>query len=134
MEQIRISKGIEVGVNDNGDSILLNVEDMNFAKRFAELIDKAEEIEKEISADINEDDSEAIVDFELGKMKLIMAEIDKFIGEGTCEKVFGADVIPTIYAVIDFFGQIIPIVTKYVSDRDAKLMKEYDPNRRGKKK
>lgn len=133
MEQIRVNRGIEIGVNDNGDSIFLDVENIYFVDRFKEMLNKLEEVSAQCDK-IAEDSQMDAVDFQVDAMKEITEEIDKFIGADTCKKVFGEDVLPTVYAVADFFMQLIPIVSKYTNARDERILKEYNPNRRGAKK
>lgn len=133
MEQIRVQRGIEIGVNDNGDSIFLDVENVNFFDRFKGVLSKLEEVSNEFDR-LSESSEVDAIEFQRTKIPDVMAEIDSFIGEGTCEKVFGKDFIPTVYALADFFSQLAPIASKYATERDAKILKEYNPNRRGKKK
>lgn len=133
MEQIRVQRGIEIGVNDNGDSIFLDVENVNFFDRFKGVLSKLEEVSNEFDR-LSESSEVDAIEFQRAKIPEVMAEIDSFIGENTCEKVFGKGFIPTVYALADFFSQLAPIASKYATERDAKILKEYNPNRRGKKK
>ena len=134
MEQLRVKRGIEINVNDNGDTIMIDVENALFMNRFVDFLDKLDEISKKIDAlpkDINDMDA---VKFQAEEMEKMVADVDTFIGADTCAKVFGKDVIPTVFAMADFFSQLIPIVSKYADERNARIMKEYSPNRRGGKK
>lgn len=131
MEQIRIKKGIEINVNDNGDVVCIDVEDLNFVDRYKTLIDKLEKISAEAEGLTN--DVEAM-EFQVEKMKILTKEIDEFFNDNACEKIFGKDVLPTAFAVAELFAQLAPIINKYVEDRDKKIMSEYSPNRRGKNK
>lgn len=134
MESLRIKKGIEIEVNDNGDTIVLEVEDLTFTDRFIALLDKLDAVSEEIEGLTKDMTPEEVINFHREKMEQLIKDVDEFIGDDTCKKVFGENVIPTVYAFIEFFTKLTPIISKYSEERDKKLFAEYSPNRKGGKK
>ena len=133
MEQIRIRRGIEIGVNDNGDSIFIDMESMNFIQRYQALVERVQLISDSIdtSKDLSENDGINLV---VDKMKEILEGLDDLFGENASAKVFGVGIVPTPMAVIDFFDQISPIVKKYSDERERKIMEKYVARKGGHKK
>lgn len=134
MENIRVNRGIEICVNDNGDSILFDIENLNFYDRFASMMDTLQSITDEVDALEREHKSVDAMKFQTEKMKVLVADVDVIFGEGSSEKIFGVDVIPTVFAFGDFISQLIPIINKYSDDRNAEILKRYNPNRKGGKR
>ena len=131
MNEIRVNSGIIVNVNDNGDTITINVEDQLFIEKFFLAIENFEKIQKEMSAPKWKEKSEreqlsAMID----KTKEIMEEIDDMFGAGACKKVFG-DIIPSVYLISEFFEQLIPIASKYADERQKKIAEKYNRKRKG---
>ena len=124
MEQIRIRRGIEVGVNDKGDSIFIDMESMNFIQRYQALVERVKEISNSIDTTKNLSENEGI-NLVVEKMKDILEGLDELFGENASNKVFGEGIVPTPMAVIDFFDQISPIVKKYSDEREKKIMEKY---------
>lgn len=134
MEQIRVNRGIEIGVNDNGDSIFIDAENMEWVRKYDELIENTTAIADRLDAV----DSKNMTDVEqldvvIEAMREIMAEIDKMFGENTCKKVFG-DIVPMPTAVVEFFDLLSPIIEKYATAKRERIEKKYSTNRRGSKK
>lgn len=130
MEQLRAKKGIEINVNDEGDVIVIDIENIDFVTRAKAVLNKLEHIADDIDTDKEYTENEAINTL-TDKMKEIMAELDKIMGEGACEKIFGKDFIPTPMPVIELMEDLIPIVKKYMTEREAKISK-YAPRKGGK--
>ena len=124
MEQIRIRRGIEIGVNDKGDSIFIDMESMNFIQRYQALVERVQEISNSIDTTKNLSENEGI-NLVVEKMKDILEGLDDLFGENASSKVFGEGIVPTPMAVIDFFDQISPIVKKYSDEREKKIMEKY---------
>lgn len=98
--KIRVSGGIRIEVNDNGDCIVAHVEDHNFIDNFRGLIDKFESIHEELkTAETGQISKEAQLQLVKEKMQEIMGAIDGLFGVDSCKKVFGEGIIPSGYLV-----------------------------------
>lgn len=133
--QIRVEKGIKINVNDAGDYIVANVNDNAFVEKFYNMIEKIENVSKEMKKiQIDPEDVEAGRDYVKiveENTRVITDEIDKLFGENSCAKVFGQGVSPTGYAIADFFDQLIPIFEKYADERQKKISSRYTRRRKG---
>lgn len=127
--KIRVTTGIVVEVNDNGETITINVEDQLFLDRFYALIEHLEEIIASASKKTEMSYTEAMqyMKEETGK---IMSDIDGLFGAESCRKIFG-EIVPSANAIADFFTQLLPIAEKYASDRQKKISERYNRNRKG---
>ena len=130
MEQIRVKRGIEVGVNDNGDSILIDTENTLFTEKYIALMDNVQAIADSIDTSVEVTDAEASKII-TGKMREVMTEIDKLFGEDACKKIFGEDVVPSPYSIADFFVQMLPIVDKHCKQREKLIADRYQPRKGG---
>lgn len=134
MEQIRVNRGIEIGVNDKGESIFVDAENTLWVQKFKNLINNLNEVSKELeSVDTDSMSEDEQLELVIKTMRGLMANIDELFGEGACLKVFG-DIVPTPTAVLDFFEQLTPIVEKYSNNRIEKLNAKYNKSRKGGKK
>lgn len=124
--KIRVSGGIRIEVNDNGDCIVAHVEDHNFIDNFYGLIEKFEGIHKELivveAKNISKEEQLQLVK---AKMQEITGAIDGLFGEDTCSKVFGEGVIPSGYLIAEFFEQLTPIFREYTSNRQRTISEKY---------
>ena len=133
MNQIRVNSGITVEVNDNGDTILVNAEDQYFIEKFLGLNEKLENIANTDAKELENKSEREQLEFVILKTKEIMAEIDGLFGEDACRKVFG-NIIPSPYLIADFFDQLTPIAEQYMDERQKKISKKYNRNRKGSNK
>lgn len=134
MEQIRVNRGIEIGVNDKGESIFVDAENTLWVQKFKNLINNLNEVSKELeSVDTESMSEDEQLELVIKTMRGLMANIDELFGKGACLKVFG-DIVPTPTAVLDFFEQLTPIVEKYSNNRIEKLNAKYSKSRKGGKK
>lgn len=125
MNIIRVSSGIEIEVNDVGETIVIPVEDMNFIDKYNRLIETFERISTEIQEKEGTLTAGEELKLIISKIKEIMDEINAlFMDEQCCKKVFG-DIIPSPYVVADFFEQLYPYVEKYTDERHKKIMAKY---------
>lgn len=125
MEKLRISKGIELEVNDAGDTICIPVDDMNFVNNYNRLIEMFENIDKQLKDKEKTMTPKEELQFIIAKTKEIMNEINSlFADEQCCEKVFG-DIVPSPYLMASFFEQLCPFVEKHVTERQKSIMKKY---------
>lgn len=131
MNQIRVNSGIVIEVNDNGDTISVNVEDQGFIDKFYGFYDRIEATSKEMdSPEIKAKGEREQLDIMISKTKEIMADIDNMFGENACKKVFG-DIIPNPYLIADFLDQLTPIAEQYMDARQKKISERYSRNRKG---
>ncbi len=131
MEEIKLCSGIQVKVNDKGETITLNVEDQQFTENFYQLVDMMEQTEAHMGSDAVKAMSEHEQLKEMiQETRKIMAEIDHIFGENACRKVFG-DIVPNMYLIADFFHKIEPIANKYMSKRREEINSRYNRDRKG---
>jgi len=103
MEKIRISRGIEIEVNDEGETIVLNTNDIDFMFKLNEVTMEIDKIVKEGAAKekalslkkpTKNIGNLTDLDYEFRKLYhkyfgKIRSAMDKFLGEGACKKIFG---------------------------------------------
>lgn len=131
MQSIRVSRGIEIEVNDNGETIVVNVEDQNFTERFYRLMKSLDEISTEMDSDmVKGADMQAQAKILIERTKDLMEKIDELFGKECCRKVFG-DIIPSPVLLAEFFEQITPITKAYTEARQKEIEKKYSKNRKG---
>ena len=131
MEKIRVSRGVTIEVNDNGDTITMNADDQQFVEKFYGLIEKSNDISKELKRE----DVQKLSDHEqlkvvIVKIKELMKDIDVLFGTDSCKKIFG-EIVPHPYLIADFFEQLKPIVKKHVDARQRKIAEKYNNKRKG---
>ena len=131
MADIRVSRGISITVNDDGETIVMNVDDQNFIEKFYGLIDKLDDVSKELnSPEVKKKDDHEILLLTIERTKPIMLEIDSMFGAESCRKVFG-NIVPSPYLIADFFEQLKPITEQHVDDRQKEIAKKYNGKRKG---
>lgn len=132
MESLRINTGTEIEVNDKGECIVAYMSDQNFVAHFYDMVDKMTIIAKKMDDERIEKLSVAEkLKKSIESSRDMMNEIDHVFGEDACRKIFGADVIPTGYAIADFFDQLLPIFEKNADERQKKINDKYNRNRKG---
>lgn len=103
MEKIRVSRGIEIEVNDEGETIVLNTNDIDFMFKLNEVTMEIDKIVKEGAAKekalslkkpTKNIGNLTDLDYEFRKLYhkyfgKIRSAMDKFLGEGACKKIFG---------------------------------------------
>lgn len=127
-EKIRVSSGISIEVNDAGDIIQIPVEDMQFMDGFYELIDGFTEASNRVKSMKGSGTKEQL-NVMIEECKRITQEIDMLFGADCCKKVFG-NIVPTPYAMADFFNQLLPIVGSYANERQSRIMQKYQKNKK----
>lgn len=114
MEKLNFTRDREdfyvLEINDNGDTIEFDLTDMALIERIMNASDeilkigkKYEKKEKEIAEKYKDDDTELIrqylkIDKEHDKEMRTL--FDSFLGEGTCQKIFGSSRVPTQYLAL----------------------------------
>lgn len=129
--EIRVKRGIEVNVNDAGETITINVEDQRFIDRFYGLISRLDGISVEMKSDaVKALESRKQISKLIEYTEDLMQDIDGLFGAECCRKVFG-DVIPSPYLIADFFDQLTPIAEQYMDERQKEISKKYSNGRKG---
>lgn len=140
MAGIRVNTGNKkIEVNDNGDYIVLNLNDSSFADRFFSMVDHVQERAdeaakkaKELQAQC-EPGSEALIRAVASLYREfhenVAAEVNAFFGPDACKKVFG-NIVPDIELFDDFFTQLMPYFEQFGKERAQRLSK-YSADRTG---
>jgi len=124
-DSINIRQIKKVTVNENGDTIDINVNDREMLLNIQKTINGFYDILKS-----NDLASKSMEEFNIVCDEQTQT-IDKIFGENTVYKVFGTK-NPTISALIDFYIEIMDIVSKYVNAYQTKLEENIN-NKFGKK-
>lgn len=130
MESLRVSRGIEIEVNDRGETINVDVDNLNFAKALKEIISIGEEESKRIGEVDVKDDIEGMK-LTVEVMERMSAKFDETFGTEATRKVFGDGVLPSPLAFIEFFDKLEPIVRKNRTTREKWLNDRYKPRKGG---
>ena len=129
---LRIDNGVRIiEVNDDGDTINLNLGDSEFQKKGTEIYNALTEKIKIMEA-ITEETDENLQKIE-DIRKSMVKSIDDWIGKDTCKKVFG-NISPSLDLITIFISEIIPFFEEYNDNREKrtqKVMSKYNPNRKG---
>lgn len=138
MDKIRIQRNIKrIEVNDNGDVIELDFDDLNLPYAFYGMIKKFEtdrikftkELAEKIKDKSDEETVDAFVEAERELNIYMRDAIDKVFGEGTCRKVYG-DILPSVEMHMQFFDALRPYFEEEAKRRQAKMNK-YSARRLG---
>lgn len=134
MQSLRISRGIEIEVNDDGEKITIPVEDMNFIDNFHKLIDKFEHISTELGEKEGRLSTKEELELVISKTEDIMNEINTLFNDNRCcLKVFG-DITPSPWLLADFFDKLRPFIVNYANERNKAIAAKYSNSRRGTRK
>ena len=133
-KKIRINTGVKIEVNDKGDIIVARLDDNQFISKFYDIVDTMEKVSNYMnSEEMKTKDGREQLEAVNEKTKEIMANIDSLFGVGSCEKVFG-DIIPSGYALADFFDQLIPIFEEFADERQKSILAKYNRTRKGQRR
>lgn len=131
MNEIRVNSGIVVNVNDNGDTITINVEDQGFIDKLFGFYNKIDSVANDMNTpEMKEKSEREQLKIVIEKTKEIMRDIDDMFGLDACEKIFG-DIIPSPYLIADFLDQLMPIAKQYMDERQKKIAEKYSRKRKG---
>lgn len=132
VERVRIDNGIrEIEVNGNGDCIYIPINDNTFFERVRSFLDWAEREKAALEVKLKsrteaDDETENIIDMQNELSRDMCEELDKLFGEGCCSKVFMGVKNPDIVLVLDFLGQLMPILRKFVQERKERAERVLD--------
>lgn len=138
MDKIRIQRNVKrIEVNDNGDILELDFDDLNLPYNFYAMMKKFEtdrvEFTKALAEKIKgKSDKETVDAFVEAERELniyMRDAIDKVFGEGTCRKVYG-DILPSVEMHMQFFDALRPYFEEEAKRRQAKMNK-YSARRMG---
>lgn len=132
---------IKIEVNDNGDCIEFNPDDKRFSikinKFYRDLKALIGEAEKEISKfqalgkKATDEDVLAALDYDATLSEKLAKCVDEAFGTGTCDKVFGKGVVPSIDSVSEFCNAITPYINEAVQTRRKSVSGKYSADRNG---
>jgi len=138
--ELFVDSGVKrLQVNHAGGYIEINLGDQQLGAKYKAFGDQIKEIGREMT-DLQRVNAHAPGDSEdekkrknaaldagnLALCKQMMAAFDATFGEGACKKVFG-DIVPGVYAFLDFFEKFVPIfnvlLAEYKADRESRFGK-----------
>ncbi len=138
MDKIRISRNIKrIEVNDNGEFITLDFDDLNLPYRFYAMLKRlekdrikfAQQLQERLKDKSGSDSTEELVEAEHDLNIYFRDAVDEVFGEGTCRKVYG-DILPSIDMHLQFFDAIRPYFEEEAKRRRQK-MSRYSAKRSG---
>lgn len=138
MERIRIQRNVKrIEVNDNGDVLELDFDDLNLPYRYYAMVKQFEtdrgkftrELAEKIKDMSDEDRVDAFVEAERELNIYMRDAIDKVFGEGTCRKVYG-EILPSVEMHMQFFDALRPYFEEEAQRRQQKMNK-YSARRMG---
>lgn len=138
MDKIRIQRNVKrIEVNDNGDILELDFDDLNLPYAFYGMIKQFEadrvKFTKELAEKIKDmSDKETVDAFVEAERELniyMRDAVDKVFGEGTCRKVYG-DILPSVEMHMQFFDALRPYFEEEAKRRQQKMNK-YSARRMG---
>lgn len=122
--EIKSSRYIKkIKVNDNDDYIEINLNDSELLENYTNMVQeisnysKTEVLNEE--TEVNSDDIEETINSikkSLSIHKKIAETVDKYIGEGTCLKVFGVK-YPTADSVFEFLVKYQELLEKFTGEK-----------------
>lgn len=128
---LRVETGVTIEVNDAGECIVARLDDNSFTDKFYDILDTMEKTSNLLDeANLNGKDEREQLAIVTERIKMVMQDIDNLFGVGACKKVFG-DIIPSGYAIADFFDQLLPIFEEYANEKQQKILSKYSNKRKG---
>lgn len=128
---LRVETGVTIEVNDAGECIVARLDDNSFTDKFYDILDTMEKTSDLLDeANLNGKDEREQLAIVTERIKMVMQDIDNLFGVGACKKVFG-DIIPSGYAIADFFDQLLPIFEEYANEKQQKILSKYSNKRKG---
>lgn len=113
----------KIKVNDNDEYIEINLNDSELLENYTNMVQEISNYSKtEIlneEAEVNSDDIEETINSikkSLSIHKKIAETVDKYIGEGTCVKVFGVK-YPTADSVFEFLVEYQDLIEKFTGEK-----------------
>ncbi len=138
MEKIRLQRNIKrIEVNDNGEFITLDFDDLNLPYRYYGMIKKFEkdrvkfaaELAEKLKGKLSSVCSGELVEAERKLNIYFRDAVDEVFGEGTCRKVYG-DILPSLEMHLQFFDALRPYFEEE-AERRRERMNKYSARRMG---
>lgn len=138
MEKIRIQRNVkQIEVNDNGEFITLDFDDLNLPYRYYGMLKKLEkdrvkfsaELAKKLKGKPSSICTEELVNAERELNIYFRDAVDEVFGEGTCRKVYG-DILPSLEMHMQFFDLLRPYFEEEAKRRQERMSK-YSARRMG---
>ncbi len=138
MEKIRLQRNVKrIEVNDNGDILKLDFDDLNLPYKFYGMVKQFEtdrvKFVKELAEklkDMSDDESmDTMVQAERELNVYMRDAVDEVFGEGTCRKVYG-DILPSVEMHMQFFDALRPYFEEEAKRRQQRMNK-YNAGRMG---
>ena len=138
MEKIRLTRNIKtIEVNDAGETITLDFDDLNFPYRYYGMVKKLEQERKRFNEELAEklkgkspdEIADEMIDVERRINICFRDAVDEVFGEGTCRKVYG-DILPSLEMHFQFFDALKPFFEEEMKRRQQKMNK-YSAGRMG---
>lgn len=138
MDKIRIQRNIKfIEVNDEGEFITLDFDDLELPYRFYGMVKKlekdrvrfAKELDEKLKGKPARACSEELVEAERKLNIYFRDAVDEVFGEGTCRKVYG-DILPSLEMHMQFFDLLRPYFEEEAKRRQARMNK-YNAGRMG---
>lgn len=138
MDKIRIQRNVKhIEVNDNGEFITLDFDDLELPYRYYGMLKKLEKDRAKLANQLAEKLKGKPAD--ICTEELVAAErelniyfrdaVDEVFGEGTCRKVYG-DILPSLEMHMQFFDLIRPYFEEEAKHRQQRMNK-YSAKRSG---
>lgn len=138
MEKIRLQRNIKrIEVNDDGEFITLDFDDLNLPYKFYGMIKKFEKDRARFAAELDEklkngsleDNADELIVAERSLNVYLRGAVDEVFGEGTCRKVYG-NILPSVEMHLQFFDALRPYFEEEAKRRQQKMNK-YNAGRMG---
>ncbi len=138
MEKIRLQRNIKrIEVNDNGDILELDFDDLNLPYKFYGMVKQFEtdrvklikELAEKLKGMSDDESVDTMVQAERKLNEYMRDAIDKVFGEGTCRKVYG-DILPSWEMHMQFFDALRPYFEEEAKRRQQRMNK-YSARRMG---
>ncbi|MCM1167964.1 MAG: hypothetical protein NC299_17295 [Lachnospiraceae bacterium] len=138
MDKIRLQRNIKrIEVNDSGECITLDFDDLNLPYRYYGMLKKLEKDRAKFAAEFAEklkgkpdgDCTEELVNAERELNIYFRDAVDEVFGEGTCRKAYG-DILPSLEMHMRFFDALRPYFEEEAERRRGRMNK-YNAGRMG---
>ena len=138
MEKIRLQRNIKrIEVNDDGEFITLDFDDLNLPYRYYGMIRRFEKDRAEFAAKLAEkfkdgspeENNDELINAERELNICLRDAVDEVFGEGTCRKVYG-NILPSVEMHLQFFDALRPYFEEEGKRRQQKMNK-YSARRLG---
>lgn len=138
MQCIRITRNIKrIEVNDQGECIVLDFDDLNLPYRYYNMLRKMEqdrikfneELAEKLKGKTDEEATAELIEAERRLNIYFRDAVDEVFGEGTCRKVYG-DILPSIEMHMQLFDELRPYFEEEAK-RHREKMNRYSARRTG---